>query len=479
MTFRFEASRRGKQLSRAIGSFLDRLLDVPSQDRANTTTGVVHTDSILLNRYFEDPSRKRLDIYRDMEEIDETMPEGSRALDVLADNAVNAKSGSNVNFDIAYDTQPHVSVAKRELIDDMLERTAIREKAYGLVRDALKYGDCFLEIVVSDRRQIERLMFLPPASMKRNETPDGLLMMGRQEGTWAFEQHDPATQQFIAGFAPWQIEHMRWNRCGSSKYGTPALNSARTAWKKLQAMEEALVINWLTRAFARLLFELDTTGKSEKEAQVYVERFMNVLNKRNISATEKGIERLSVARDIAIGTSYQNLAGKHVPGLNKVSVLDTANTGFQNVTAIEYWRNKFIVSTGVPKAHLGLEHDVNSRATLEWQDARFVYTVRRVQTMMSETIKHLINLELLLHEIEPASVSYKVRWPNPAVSDDLSMSQVFLNYAKGAQLLSTLGLLDPEWLFVQQLGMSTEQFQQAKFNPPTSQQPIPNDEGKS
>jgi hypothetical protein len=412
-----------------------------------------------MDRFFPEMSSKRTMVYRDMEEIDATMPEGSRALDVLADNAVNAERGSSRYFTVVYRRGSDVLKGTQKLIENLLQRTMLREKAYPIARETIKYGDNFLQVVVSNEERIERLMYMPPASMRRNEDEFGLLKTGRKQGEWAFEQYEPDTTKFIAGFLPWQIEHLRWNRSGESKYGVPLLNAARPAWKKLQAMEEALVINWLTRAFARLCFELDVTGKSEKEAQVYIQQFMQHLTTRNLSATAKGISRLIVAKDIAIGNAYTIQGGRPEPSLNKVSVLDTANSGLINISPLEYWRNKFISATGVPKAHLGLEEDVNAKATLEWQDARFVRTVQRIQSVMSEMIGHVISLELALHGVELKSVPFEIRWPSPAVSDDLTRSQTLKNNAQAAEILNNMGHLGPEWLFTKVLGLTDQEYE--------------------
>jgi len=423
-----------------------------------TTTGTAQPVTTEQDRFFPEMSSKRTAVYRDMEEIDATMPEGSRALDVLADNAVNAERGSSRYFVVVYRPGAEVLKGTQKLIENLLQRTMLREKAYPIARETIKYGDNFLQVVVSGEERIERLMYMPPASMRRNEDEFGLLKTGREKGEWAYEQYEPDTTKFIAGFLPWQIEHLRWNRSGESRYGVPLLNAARPAWKKLQAMEEALVINWLTRAFARLCFELDVTGKSEKEAQVYIQQFMQHLTTKNLSATAKGISRLIVAKDLAIGNAYGIQGGKAVPSLNKISVLDTANSGLINISPLEYWRNKFISATGVPKAHLGLEEDVNAKSTLEWQDARFVRSVQRIQSVMSECIGHVISLELALHGIEPKSVPFEIRWPSPAISDDLTRSQTLKNNADAGKVLNHMGLLDPEWLFTNVLGQTSQEY---------------------
>ena len=417
----------------------------PSSDTSATGVGPEAFETVYDAR--TELAHERTTIYREMREIDLLMPEGARALDILADNAVNAPEGQFRSFKLRFDDGPRVTKATQAIINAMVERTLLQEKVYPFARSALKYGDCFVQVVVDRQQRIVRLWDMPPESMVRNEDAVGLLKRGNKQGEWAFEQYEPDTSRFVAGFYPWQIQHLRWNRTGESKYGRPALLAARYPFRKLQAMEEALVINWLTRAFARLLFKLDVTGKSEVEARQYIQAFAKSFQSRSTSADAKGIERLTVAKDIIIGTNYlQTGDGKWQEALNDVGVLDTSNTGFWNIAPLEYWRDKFLSATGVPRAHLGFEKEINSKSTLQWEDARFARTVRRVQMVMSEFINHVIAMELILHDIDPRSVTCTIEWPSPSTTDETDFATNAVNLAKAAEILAVQGIFDRDWI---------------------------------
>lgn len=452
--------KRPAYFKRLVRTVTKRLRDrgyFPAADETDSTAGTTEEFLAPVMLRFDEAVRSmhRQQVYEDMEEIDDTVPEGSRALDVLADNAVNAEGGGLYSFIVTVEG----ARSHQRLIDDLIARTGLREKMYAVARDAAKYGDCFMQVVISDRMRVERLMYMPPQSMRRFEDERGLLRSGNTEEDCAFGQFDPATGKFLAGFYPWQIEHLRWNRSGASKYGRSQLFAARPAWKKWDAMNEALVINWLTRAFVRLLFELDVTGKTQEEAQQYLRKFMEQLQTRTSAAGIIEGKPLSVAKDIALGNTYKNLNGQWAPSLNKVSVLDTSNSGFWNISAIEYWRNKFISATGVPKAHLGIEQDVNARSTLQWQDERFARTVRRIQSMLSEFLSHLIRLELLLSGVDPRRVEYKIDWAPPSTLDLLEKAQALQAIGMAAKPLLEWGVVDQDWLRVNALRMTPTQAQ--------------------
>jgi len=417
---------------------------------ATSTVGVTQATVGKLKGVFFEIDSKRMAVYSDALEMDDTVDEVASALDILADNSVNSEDGSKGAFTIVFqEGKEHSTV-----VEEVIKRTRWREKAYAIARDTILYGDTFLQYIIDKNLLLVRLMYMPPVSMFRNENDAGLLLEGTKPGEAAFEQYRPGTNQRVAWWYPYQIEHIRWNRSGSRVYGRSLLSTARTAWKKWQAMEEALVINWLTRAFARLLFILDVTGKTPKEAEAYINTFATSLTTRAIASGVKGKDELSVVKDIYIGRAMHDIGGRAYPGQTDVKILDTANSGFLNLSPIEYYQNKVMTSLRVPKAHLGLERDINAKATLQQQDRRFLRILRRIQSMLSEAIEHTIKLQLVLLGIDPNSVELIIMWPTPSWADVLEGSAATKNFAEADEKLLALGLVDSEFIQTRHLRMS-------------------------
>jgi len=431
--------------------------DVPPKN--TSSTGVTNASVGKLSSAFFENDPERLAVYADAEEMDSTVDEVATALDVLADNSVNPENGEQIAFRIVF------LKGETPLVEQVLKRTRWREKAYSIARDTLLYGDTFLQYVIDTKLRIVRLMYMPPDSMVRNEDESGLLLEGTEPGESAFEQYEPGTNQLIAWWYPWQIEHLRWNRSGSRVYGRSLLSTARTAWKKWQAMEEALVINWLTRAFARLLFILDVTGKTPSEAESYIKAFATSLTTRNITSGVKGEAALSVVKDIYIGRAMHDMGGRLYPGQTDVKILDTANSGFLNLSPIEYYQNKVLTALRVPKAHLGLERDINAKSTLQQQDRRFLRILRRIQSMLSEAIEHTVKLQLALLGVDPDSVEFLVMWPTPSWADMLDESMAAKNFAEADGLLLDRGLVDNEFVQTRHLRMSSVEIERIKRAP--------------
>jgi len=426
----------------------------PTPSTVTTTAGVGTGEGQQLYRAFIKVSSKRKAVYRDVLEMDATVDEVAGALDILADNAVSAEGGAEESFWVAYEDGSNVPEDVRALIEDTIRQTGWQEKAYAIARDLLLYGDNFLQYVLDEDLNIVRLMWMPPPTMVRNEDPQGLLMEPTVDGEFPYEQVLPGTETVSARFFAWQIEHMRWNHSGGRVYGRSLYYTARTAWRKLQAMEEALVINWLTRAFARLLFTIDVTGKTKPEAEQMIRDFIQSLQTRKIAAGVEGAEQLSVVKDIFVGKGMHEIGGKAHAGLTDVEVLDTSNSGFTNLDPIEYLRSKVIMSGKVPKAYLGLEKDINAKATLVQQDRRFARTVRRIQSTLSRSIKHTINLQLILKGFDPTKIQYLLMWPAPSIADVVTASIALRNNTKAAEALLAQGVVDQEYVALKYLRMS-------------------------
>lgn len=415
---------------------------------ATSAAGIVSpTVGALFMPFFKTDSARH-SVYTDACEMEDTIDEVTVALDVLADNAVNAEDGQQGAFRVVF-TKGDDSISQA-----VIKQTRWQEKAFAIARDTLKYGDTFLQYVLDNDLRIVRLMDMPPEMMVRNEDKFGLLMEGTAEGEAAFEQYNPGTSTRIAWWYPWQIEHIRWNRSGKRAYGRSLLYTARTPWKKWQAMEEALVINWLTRAFARLLFILDVTGKSDKEAKAYIKAFANSLTTRQVASGVKGDEELSVVKDIYIGRAMHDIGGRAHPGQTDVKVLDTSNTGFWNLRAIEYYQNKVLTSLRVPKAHLGLERDINAKATLQQQDRRFIRVIRRIQSIMSEAIAHTIMMQYALYNVDPTGIEFHIAWPTPSWADMVDESSAVKNFTGADKDLMDMGVVDKEYIQSKHLRMS-------------------------
>ena len=224
-------------------------------------------------------------------------------------------------------------------------------------------------------------------------------------------------------------------------------------------MEEALVVNWITRAFARLLFILDVTNKAPKEAQQAIDAFKASLQVRRLAKDVEGIDHLSVVKDIYMGRSYHEIAGRAQESLTDVKVLDTSSSAYVNVTPIEYYRSKVLMALRTPKAYLGLEEDINAKATLTQEDRRYSKFLMRIQSVLSEGIARTIDLQLAVLGFEPHSVPYVIQWPIPAWTDIAEDAQALSDYAQADAQYAKLGVVDKKYIATKHLRMTDTEWE--------------------
>lgn len=424
-----------------------------------TTLGISQTSLDDLYNHFFDIASDRRQVYADMDTMDDTIDEFAMALDVMADYAITGEFGE-IAFQVSTQSGDKLNRVDSALISSLLDRTQMYEKMTSWARDLIKYGDEFLQVVIGmDDRLVHRLMYMPPATMLRHESPDGLLINRPDpesgEG-YAFTQIQPGTSKVVAKFLPYQIVHLRWRRSGGRKYGRPQGFTARVAWKKLQALEEALVMNWLTRAFARLLFIIDTTGLSRVEAEERIRAFQQRLQTTEIGSGNVGVQNMSIVKDIFIGKQFiSDDRGEYQADNTDAKVLDTTSSAFWNMNPIEHYQNKIITSMGVPKGHLGIERDINAKATLTSQDRVFARRIHQLQSVMGQLVLQVIELQyaLLARPMPPL----KVEWVQQHSEDMVDRSQAMKNFAEAAQIFAGLELIDKDFVWQYMLKLTPSQ----------------------
>ena len=434
--------------------------DLKSSPRKTTTTGYADVDALLIKMILGGISVNRIKIYGDMEEMESTLEEVSVGLDILSMNACVPPRGEAESFRIEFERG--TPQGARDIVEETIKRCRLQEMVGSIVRDTLMYGDSFYQNVITRDLMVSRLMYMEPDTMVRNEGSDGLLMMGTKQLEWAYEQYGKGTTEFLAGFYPWQIMHLRWNKVGSSKYGRPLLYNSRSSWVKLRAMEEAMAINWLTRAFARLLFKIDVTGLSEKEALLKIRMFRRSLG---VAKAEMGRGKqapLTVARDIFLGVSYHELGGKVEGALSNVEVLDTGSSGFAHLDPVKYYRDKIVMGTRVPKAYFGIEEDINAKATLTREDVRFAHTLRVVQALGTRSVVIPCRLSLQMQAFDPDRIKFVVWWRDPTAQDQVEKAQAYYFNARGDEIMLKNGVVDRQWSATHHLDMSTSEWEEVK-----------------
>lgn len=312
--------------------------------------------------------RRRLYRYVDYEEMDDY---GAIAaiLDIYADDA--AQIDSSTRKTVWAECQD-VSI-KTDLDNLFTKRLKMEENAWEIIRSLCKYGDELEEIVVGDIGVVG-LNYLPASTMHRIEE--------QQNGLKGFVQsYDPSININPAMFdkmrldqgeaaspqghellyEDWRVAHMRLrSQSRGSLYGRSISDAARWTWKRLLLLEDAVLVFKLTRSPSRYIFYIDVADMPTKQAEAKIQEVKRRIKKRKFINPKTGkpdfrFSPLSMDEDFFLGVRD----GK------ESTRIDTLNgPSYQQVEDVQYFLHKLYSDYKVPRAYMGDDSNMPSRATL-------------------------------------------------------------------------------------------------------------------
>jgi len=267
------------------------------------------------------------------------------SLDLYADNATKDRNEAGDPFEVKAK-----DIRVQNIINEIIERTKVKEMIWDTARAMAKMGDDFDENVVNDKGLIVRLKNLEPYTMFKNVDEYGRVKEK------PYVQKDEMTGVTVAEFEPWQIIH--WKNGGMKKmYGESVMKSIRRVYKQLQLMEDGMVISRLTRSQLRYKILVDVEGMDKEEREDYIKKVKNEFKKKRLinpltGKLETAQNPLTAEEDFYVGVTKESKAD--------VGVLQGA-TNLGNIRDVEHFQTKLFAGLKVPKAFVGLEKDVKAK----------------------------------------------------------------------------------------------------------------------
>ena len=159
-------------------------------------------------------------------------------------------------------------------------------------------------------------------------------------------------------------------------YGSSVLEAARRIWRQLILIEDAMMVYRVIRAPERRVFYIDVGNVPPEDVANYVEQAKNSLKVNKVVGSSGGNVDLRY-NPMAVDEDY------FIPvrGGDSGTRIDSL-AGGQNTSAIEdvqYIQKKLFAALKIPKAYLGYDEEVGSKATLAQEDIRFSRSIARIQ----------------------------------------------------------------------------------------------------
>lgn len=341
---------------------------------------------------------ERLMRYQDFQEMEYT-PEIAAALDIYADETCAQDEKGRVLH--IYSDNEKI----RELLEDLFYNVLnVEFNLRSWARNLCKYGDFFLYNDVSPEYGVVNAFPIPVNEIEREEN---------------YDPDDPFAVRYRwvtlgnRTLENWEVTHFRL--LGNDMflpYGSSIIEPARRIWRQLILIEDAMLVYRVVRAPERRVFYIDVANVPPADVPTYMEQQRQ--NLRNAPVVDKQTGRvdlrynpMSVEEDYFIpvrggesGTKIDTLAG----GQNTAAVEDVA-----------YIQKKLFAALKIPRAYLGYDEMLSSKATLAQEDIRFSRTINVIQKTMMAELNKLAIIHLYSHGFDNDDLqNFTLRLSNPS-----------------------------------------------------------------
>jgi len=392
---------------------------------------------------------QRLGLFKDYEAMDAD-PIIASALDVYADESTMKSEYGTVLGINTNNSQIHDIL--HNLFYDILN---IEFNLWPWVRNLCKYGDFFTHLEVADKYGIVNIIPLSAYDVLRVEGEDPENPHYVKFVLEAAESLHSGAQAAGKDFENYEIAHFRLlSDSNFLPYGKSMLEGARKVWKQLSLMEDAMLIHRVMRAPEKRIFNIDIGNIPPAEVDNYMQRIINKMKKAPIVDTDTG--------DYNLKYNIQNLTEDFfmpVRGGDSGTSIDTlSGMEYNAIDDIDYLRNKLMASLRIPKAFLGYEEEVGSKATLAAEDVRFARTIERIQRIVVSELTKIAIVHLYAQGYQDADlVDFDLALTNPSTIYEQEKIELWANKVTLANDMKDNMLMPTEWIYDNIFNLSKEE----------------------
>lgn len=334
----------------------------------------------------------------------------------------------------------------QELLNAAAERADLRQLAEEVLRDMLKNGDAFVEPVFAGPDLVWAQTY-QPSEMIVNRNDKGQLVGGKDDDGFpaAFQQRKQGTT--VAGWLPHEMVHFRFWPSRRLKYSEKSLlDGLRADWRKLQMVEQGMVIARVTRAYPRRVHYLDVSNKSRGEQETTLLNYINRMTKRRFGQKPQNSDNLpivDVSEDLYITTGYDTGSdGKQYPKLNKTEIEDPATAGLAELADVTYLRQKLFAQ--VPSDVVGIKRS-NNAGEMDGQDIAYARLLRRCQRQLEKGLRGIFDQVLLANGRLPSKTPYRITFPLQDVKASWKHSDARFRATMAMRNVLEMGMASRRW----------------------------------
>ena len=401
----------------------------------------------------------RLNLFKDYESMD-TDAIISSALDIYADESTMKSEYGDV-LQIKTDND-QIKQILHNLFYDIVN---IEFNLWPWIRNMCKYGDFFLKLDIDEKYGITNVVPLSVYDVSRLEGLDPenpeyvkfLIESSTTEHRYKATERS-ATREELENY---EVAHFRLlSDSNYLPYGKSQVEGGRKIYKQLTLMEDAMLIHRIMRAPEKRIFKLDIGNIPPNEVDNYMQQVINKMKKAPVVDETTGDYNLkynmqNITEDFFLpvrgGDSGTNI--ESLPGLTYEATED-----------IEYLKNKLLSALRIPKAFLGFEEQIGSKATLAAEDVRFARTIERIQRITLSELTKIAIVHLYAQGYQDADlVNFELDLTNPSTIYEQEKVELWNNKTSLASSMLQDGLVSSEWIYKNIFGFTDEEIQKEKF----------------
>ena len=397
----------------------------------------------------------RLNLFKDYESMD-TDAIVSSALDIYADESTMKSEYGDV-LEIKTDNN-QIKEILHNLFYDIVN---IEFNLWPWIRNMCKYGDFFLKLDIDEKYGITNVVPLSVYDVSRlegldPENPEYVKFLIESVTTQhRYKPEQSATREELENY---EVAHFRLlSDSNYLPYGKSQIEGGRKIWKQLSLMEDAMLIHRIMRAPEKRIFKLDIGNIPPNEVDNYMQQVINKMKKAPVVDEDTGDYNLkynmqNITEDFFLpvrggdsGTGIESL-----PGLTYEATED-----------IEYLKNKLLSSLRIPKAFLGYEEQIGSKATLAAEDVRFARTIERIQRITLSELTKIAIVHLYAQGYQDAElVNFELDLTNPSTIYEQEKIELWNNKTSLAESMIRDGLVSSAWIYKNIFGFTEEEIKE-------------------
>ena len=384
----------------------------------------------------------RLNLFKDYEAMDSDAIISS-ALDIYSDEST-MKSEYGEVLQIQTDND-QIKEILHNLFYDIVN---IEFNLWPWIRNMCKYGDFFLKLEIDEKYGITNVVPLSVYDVSRLEGLDPenpeyvkfLIEAATAEHRYKAEQS--STKEELENY---EVAHFRLlSDSNYLPYGKSQIEGARKIFKQLTLMEDAMLIHRIMRAPEKRVFKLDIGNIPPAEVDNYMQQVINKMKKAPVVDETTGDYNLKYNMQNITEDFFLPVRG----GDSGTSIDSLPGLTYEATDDIEYLKNKLLSALRIPKAFLGFEDQIGSKATLAAEDVRFARTIERIQRITLSELTKIAIVHLYAQGYQDAELTnFELTLTNPSTIYEQEKIELWNNKTSLADSMLRDGLCSSEWIY--------------------------------